>query len=491
MNRLTRTMVPNRAARPEKVLQFGEGNFLRAFVDWQIDIMNKQTGFNGNVVIVQPLPAGLAEALNEQDGLYTVYLEGMKEGRAVREHSLIEAVARGINPYNQYEAYAKLAENPDLRFIISNTTEAGIAFVPSDWLEDQPQSSYPGKLTALLYRRFQYFGGDRSKGFIIIPCELIDRNGDELKAIVLKYAELWNLSADFISWLHEANTFCCSLVDRIVPGYPKERIGEITEELGYEDRFVVVGEQFHLWVIEGPQWIKEEFPAELAGLQVLVVDDMTPYRTRKVRILNGAHTALTPVAYLYGLETVGESLDHPIVGKFVESLIYNEIIPTLELPEEELRSFAAAVLERFRNPFVRHYLMSIALNSVSKFKTRDLPTLLTYSKEQGKFPRKLTFSFAALLAFYRGKRGGEPIELADDQDVLEQFAALWQVCDGSPEAIRRLVMEVLASKERWGADLNEVSGLTDQLAEDLYRIESAGMVRALGDLLGTSAAADR
>ncbi|MED4955702.1 tagaturonate reductase [Paenibacillus macerans] len=491
MNRLTQAMAPGRAVRPAKVLQFGEGNFLRAFVDWQIDIMNKKTGFNGNVVIVQPLPAGLAEALNEQDGLYTVYLEGMKEGRPVREHSLIESVARGINPYSEYEAYAKLAENPDLRFIISNTTEAGIAFAPADRLEDQPQSSYPGKLTALLHRRYQYFGGDRSKGFIIIPCELIDRNGDELKAIVLKYAELWNLGADFVNWLHEANTFCCSLVDRIVPGYPKERIGEITEELGYEDRFVVVGEQFHLWVIEGPQWIKEEFPAELAGLQVLVVDDMTPYRTRKVRILNGAHTALTPVAYLYGLDTVGESVDHPVVEKFVESLIYDEIIPTLELPKEELQSFAAAVLERFRNPFVRHYLMSIALNSVSKFKTRDLPTLLTYSKEQGKLPRKLTFAFAALLAFYKGKRGGEPIELADDRDVLDQFAALWRVCDGSREAVRRLVAEVLASKERWGMDLNEVNGLAGQLAEDLYHIESAGMVRALEDLLGASAGAEQ
>lgn len=491
MNRLTQELLPNRISRPEKVLQFGEGNFLRAFVDWQIDVMNKQADFDGNVVIVQPLANGMAEMLNEQDGLYTVYLEGIKDGQPARDHSIVESVSRGINPYSSYEEYAKLVENPELRFIISNTTEAGIAFEPSDGQGDQPQSSYPGKLTALLYRRYQYFGGDASKGFIIIPCELIDRNGDELKRIVLQYAELWNLGADFTKWLLEANTFCCSLVDRIVPGYPKERIGEITEELGYEDRFVVVGEQFHLWVIEGPQWIKNEFPAHLAGLKVLVVDDMTPYRTRKVRILNGAHTALTPVAYLYGLDTVGESVNHEVVGPFVKSLIYEEIIPTLELPEEELRSFAAAVLERFQNPYVQHHVMSIALNSVSKFKTRDLPTLVTYAKEQGALPKKLVFSFAALIAFYHGKRGEETIQLADSQDVLEQFAELWKACDGTREGLKQLVTSVLASKDRWGMDLNEIGGLTEQMTNDLYEIRTSGMVQALNHLLAESVGVNR
>lgn len=386
INTLNRSNWQSGQSYPEKIIQFGEGNFLRAFVDWQVDKMNKQAGWNAGVVIVQPLEQGLAEDLNLQNGLYTVYLEGIKEGKPLREHTVIDCVTRGINPYTHYDEYAALVDNPEIKFIISNTTEAGISFVPEDKLEDQPQRSYPGKLTALLYRRYQKFDGDRTKGFIIIPCELIDRNGDELKRIVLQYAELWGLEENFIHWLHEANIFCCSLVDRIVPGYPKDRIGEITAELGFKDRFVVVGEQFHLWVIEGPQSLKKQFPAHLAGLNVLVVDDITPYRTRKVRILNGAHTAMTPVAYLYGIDTVRDAIEHEVVGKYVTSLIYDEILKTLDFPEEELRSFADAVLDRFHNPFIEHYLMSIALNSISKFKTRDLPSLLRYVEEQGQLP---------------------------------------------------------------------------------------------------------
>lgn len=489
LNSLNNGLLPQRRVYPERVLQFGEGNFLRAFVDWQIDAMNQQAGFGAGVVVVQPLAGGLAEGLNAQDGLYTVYLEGIKNGEPSRDHTVIECVTRGINPYSHYEEYERLAANPDLRFIVSNTTEAGIAFNPDDKLDDRPQASFPGKLAAFLYRRFQLFRGDASKGFIIIPCELIDRNGDELKRIVQTYARLWNLGEDFAAWLENANTFCCSLVDRIVPGYPKERIGEITEELGYEDKFVVVGEQFHLWVIEGLQWIKAELPAEAAGLNLLVVDDMTPYRTRKVRILNGAHTAMTPVAYLYGLDTVGQSVNHPAVGVFVRALIEEEIIPTLDLPEPELRSFAAAVLERFQNPFVQHYLMSIALNSVSKFKTRDLPSLLAYAEQQGRLPQKLVFSLAALIAFYKGKRGNEEIALADSAEVLNDFQALWQACRGTEEDLAQLTEGVLALERHWGQDLNQIPGLRDEAARCLVSIERLGMRQALAQLLEGHAAA--
>lgn len=464
---------------PEKVLQFGEGNFMRAFVDWQIHTMNQQTDFNGGVVVVQPLANGLADMLNDQDGLYTLYLQGIKDGKAVKEHEVINCITRTLNPYAQHEEYMKLAANPALRFIVSNTTEAGIAYEADDKLTDAPQSSFPGKLTALLYRRFEQFDGDFSKGFIIIPCELIDRNGDELKKVILKYAELWDLGERFVNWIHEANTFCCSLVDRIVPGYPRDSIVEITEELGYEDKLVVVGEQFHLWVIEGPQWIKDEFPAELAGLNVLVVDDMTPYRTRKVRILNGAHTALTPVAYLYGIDTVAEAIAHEEVGMFVKSLIYEEIIPTLDLPVEELNSFAEAVLERFLNPYVQHYVMSISLNSISKFKTRDLPSLLQYVESKGQLPEKLVFSLSALISFYSGRRGEESIQLADDVDILEWFASLWGGWDGTDAGLHGLTTDVLAATNRWGCDLNEVAGLTDKVAEGLIAIEKFGMKQAL------------
>lgn len=488
MEKLSRRLVKEASQYPEKVLQFGEGNFMRAFVDWQIDVMNKTTDFNGSVVVVQPLGQGMVEKINEQDGLYTLYLQGVKDGKAVKEHSTISSVSRGLNLYTQYDEFKKLAENPELRFIFSNTTEAGIAFAEHDRLEDRPQSSFPGKLTAFLYHRYQAFNGDKEKGFIIIPCELIDRNGEKLKKIVLQYAALWELEESFVEWIEEANTFCCSLVDRIVPGYPRDTIEEITEELGYKDDLVVVGEQFHLWVIEGPQWIREEFPAHLAGLNTLFVDDMTPYRTRKVRILNGAHTALTPVSYLYGLDTVAETVEHEVVGRYVKELIYDEIIPTLDLSLEELQSFAHAVLERFQNPFIQHFLLSISLNSMSKFKTRDLPSLLEYYNRKQELPRKLVFSLAALISFYKGKRGEEEIKLSDDQDILELFKEQWSQFDGSIESVQALVTNVLAYEKNWEMDLNEVPGLTAAVTKDLYEMETKGMKQAIETVLGQKAA---
>jgi len=488
MEKLSRSLVKEASQYPEKVLQFGEGNFLRAFVDWQIDVMNKNTDFNGSVVVVQPLGQGLVEKLNEQDGLYTLYLQGVKDGKAVKEHSTISSVSRGLNMFTQYDEFKKLAETPELRFIFSNTTEAGIAFEEKDRLEDRPQSSFPAKLTAFLYYRYQAFNGDKEKGFIIIPCELIDRNGEKLKKIVLQYAALWKLEDSFVQWIKEANTFCCSLVDRIVPGYPRDNIDEITEELGYKDELVVVGEQFHLWVIEGPQWIREEFPAHKAGLNTLFVDDMTPYRTRKVRILNGAHTALTPVSYLYGLDTVAETVEHEVVGQFVKELIYDEIIPTLDLSLEELKSFAHAVLERFQNPFIQHFLLSISLNSMSKFKTRDLPSLLEYYNRKQELPRKLVFSLAALISFYKGKRGDENIKLSDDKDILELFEQQWSKFDGSIASLKAIVTNVLGYEKNWEMDLNEVPGLTAAVTNDLYEIETKGMKQAVETVLGQKAA---
>ena len=468
---------------PERVLQFGEGNFLRAFVDWQIDKMNKQADFNGSVVVVQPIEFGMVDKLNEQDGLYTLYLQGMSEGKAIAEHSVINSISRGVNPYTQHEEYLKIAENPDLRFVFSNTTEAGIAFDENDKLEDAPQKSFPGKFTALLYRRYKFFKGAKEKGLIIIPCELIDRNGDKLKKLVLEFAKLWNLEAGFASWINEANTFCSTLVDRIVPGYPRDTIKEITKELGYEDNLVNVGEYFHLFIIEGPTWIEKEFPASKAGLNVKFVEDMTPFRTRKVRILNGSHTSLVPVAYLYGLNTVAESVEHEVIGKFIKDTIYEEIIPTLDLKEEELKYYAGVVLERFMNPFVKHYLMSISLNSMSKYETRDLPSLLQFVKAKGKLPKRLVFSLAALMEFYKGKRGEETINLSDDEDVLALYKTAWTTYDGSEAGLKSLVTTILAYKKVWKMDLNEVAGLTDAVTHNLMNIEKLGVAEALKEVL--------
>jgi len=468
---------------PEKVLQFGEGNFLRAFVDWQIDKMNDEADFNGSVVVVQPLENGLIDMLNDQDCLYTLYLQGVQNGQASKTHKIINSISRGINPYREYSEYLKVAENPELRFIVSNTTEAGIAFDENDTLNGGCQKSYPGKLTAFLHHRFNTFKGDNSKGFIIIPCELIDRNGEKLKEIVLKYAEVWNLGQGFVDWINNANTFCCSLVDRIVPGYPRDSIDEVRAELGYDDNLVDVGEIFHLWVIEGPQSIKDELPIEKAGLNIKVVDDMTPYRTRKVRILNGPHTAMVPVAYLYGLETVGESVDHEVIGKFVHDVIYDEIIETLDLPHEELVEFADAIIERFQNPYVKHYLMSIALNSLSKYKTRDLPSVTEYLKRKGVLPKKLVFSLASLIEFYKGKRGEEDIQLADDDDILELFKGLWSNYDETKEGLNKIVTSVLAYEKNWGSNLNDIPNLTDEVSRYLEIIEKVGMKEAIKEVL--------
>jgi Mannitol-1-phosphate/altronate dehydrogenases len=468
---------------PEKVLQFGEGNFLRAFVDWQIDKMNKEADFNGSVVVVQPIEFGLVDKLNEQDGLYTLYLQGMNEGKAVEEHSVINSISRGINPYTQHAEYLKLAENPELRFVFSNTTEAGIVFDENDKLEDKPQKSFPGKLTALLYHRFKFFNGEKAKGLIIIPCELIDRNGDKLKKLILEFAKLWNLEAEFAAWINEANTFCSTLVDRIVPGYPRDTIKEITEELGYEDNLVNVGEHFHLFIIEGPKWIENEFPASKAGLNIKFVDAMAPYRTRKVRILNGSHTSLVPVSYLYGLNTVAESVDHEVIGKFIKDTIYKEIIPTLDLPEKELKYYAEVVLERFMNPFVKHYLMSISLNSMSKYETRDLPSLLEYVNRKGELPKKLVFSLAALIEFYKGKRGEEDIKLADDEDILDLYKSVWGKYDGTEAGLRNVVTTVLGYEKNWKMNLNEVQGLTDAVTNYLIKIEKLGIKEALKEVM--------
>ncbi|GAB3658016.1 tagaturonate reductase [Echinicola sediminis] len=462
MKTLNRQNVPQLTERPVKVLQFGEGNFLRGFVDWIIDTMNEKTDFNGDVQLVQPIANGMGELINKQDGLYHVQLSGIQKGEAKEETKLITCVRGVVNPYADYDAYLKLAENPDLRFIISNTTEAGISYNPEDEQKDRISSSFPGKLTALLYKRFDTFNGDQSKGLHIIPCELIDKNGDKLKEIILKYAALWQLPKGFINWINEANTFSNTLVDRIVPGFPKETIQEIQENIGYGDNLVVKAEPFHLWVIEGPDSVKVEFPAEKAGLDVKFVKDQSPYRTRKVRILNGAHTSLVPVAYLHGLRTVRESVEDPIIGTFLNDTIQKEIIPTLDLPKEELEQFANDVMDRFKNPYVKHMLSSIALNSISKYKVRVLPSLLEYVKRTDELPKNLVRSLAALVVFYKGSYNGEATPVNDDQDIVDFFSSVWKKDD-----LEEISSEVLKNTTLWDMDLTTVKGLEAAVAENL------------------------
>ena len=393
LNRNTAVAVGKEIAeRPVRILQFGEGNFLRAFMDWMVDGMNQKGLFDGNVALVQPLAQGMIGMMKEQDYLYTLFLRGVQNGEVVIEKSINDSVSRAVNPYEDFDAYLAEAENPDLRIIISNTTEAGIELRKEDSVEDRPPVSFPGKLLLLLKRRYDHFGRDAAKGLLFFPCELIEKNGTNLKAVLNTLAESWYKDEPgFIKWLNEANVFFNTLVDRIVSGYPREEVESLWKELGYKDNLLDTGEIFHFLVVEGPAEYEKEFPIIQAGFNVKWCDDLTPYRTRKVRILNGAHTMTVLAAWLFGLETVKECMDDGVFSSYIKKGIFEEIIPTLDLPAEELAEYGGAILERFSNPYIRHLLLSISLNSVSKFKTRVLPSLLEYRERKGEWPRPAEF----------------------------------------------------------------------------------------------------
>ena len=478
MKQLNRTNVQANKY-PERIIQFGEGNFLRAFVDWIIYNMNQKAEFNSSVVIVQPLENGMVNMLNEQDGLYHVNLQGLQNGKEVDSIQLIDVVSRGLNPYAQYNEFLKLAENPEMRFVISNTTEAGIAFDPSCKLEDAPAKSYPGKLTQLLFHRFKVFNGAIDKGLIIFPCELIFDNGKVLKKCIDQYIELWNLGEDFKHWFDTACGVYCTLVDRIVPGYPRDTIGQILDRIGLDDKLVVKGEIFHLWVIEAPETVEREFPADKAGLNVLFVPSEKPYHDRKVTLLNGPHTVLSPVGYLAGLNTVKECCEDPVIGQFVKKVMYGELLETLDLPKEELILFADAVMERFRNPFVKHFVTSIMLNSFPKFKTRDLPGLKIFLERKKELPSGLVLGLAGIVTYYKGgKRGNDEIVLKDDQEIIDLLKNLW--ADGSPIDVAK---GVLGAEFIWGEDLNLIPGLTEKLSEYLRMIQDKGMIETVKSIL--------
>ncbi|MBW5827094.1 tagaturonate reductase [Yersinia kristensenii] len=475
MQALNRRDFPGRS-HPDKIIQFGEGNFLRAFVDWQIDLLNEHTDLNAGIVVIRPIDSDFPPSLSTQDGLYTAVIRGLNEqGEAVRESRLIRSVNREINIYRQFDEYLALARDPNIRFMFSNTTEAGIAWNEADQFSDAPPSSFPAKLTRLLFERFEHFAGAADKGWILLPCELIDYNGEALRELVLRYASHWQLPAEFTQWLTENNTFCSTLVDRIVTGYPRDEVAALQAELGYQDSFLDTAEYFYLFVIQGPKELAQELRLDKLDLNVLIVDDIKPYKECKVAILNGAHTALVPVAYLSGLDTVGQTMDDAQISRFVEKTITEEIVPVLDLPKDELLSFSQAVLSRFRNPFIQHQLLSIALNGMTKFRTRILPQLLTYQQQQGKLPPRLTFALAALIAFYRGERDGQTYPLQDDAHWLERYSTLWNGVKNGDIALAELVNGVLSDTTHWGQDLTAVPQLANQVTEQLQTIIDSGM----------------
>ncbi|ULC59039.1 tagaturonate reductase [Flaviramulus sp. BrNp1-15] len=455
---------------PIKIVQFGEGNFLRAFIGYAFQELNKAVNFNAGIAVVQPIDKGLVKMLNDQDGLYTLFMKGVKKGEEIQDIELISNIVKGVNPYDSFNEYLSLAKEESLEFIISNTTEAGIAYVASDRPDLQPPSSFPAKLTVLLHERFKHFNGDSTKGLTIIPCELINYNADTLKDIILKYISDWNLGDDFKNWLLDNSSFHNTLVDRIVPGYPKDEIEAYNAQLDYSDNLIVSAEAFLLWVIEGGDSLKAKLPFDKTGLDVKIVDDMQPFRTRKVRILNGAHTGIFSLSYLHGNRTVKETVDNEFTGEFVKDTVYKEIIDTLELDKNELNSFADEIFDRFRNPFIVHNLSSLALNAVSKFKVRALPSLLEYVENHKKLPTHLTFAFAALIRFYKGTWNGEDLPVNDSAEILENLNQIWKSND-----YKNVANAVLSNQDYWGEDLTKIEGLTEAITLALVEIDTNGV----------------
>lgn len=429
---------------PERVIQFGGGNFLRAFVNWQMQQMNRQGLFEGSAVVVQPIETGIETTLlAEQDYRYTVIRRGILNGETIDESEVVSTISRAINPYTNPEDYLALADDDQLEFIISNTTEAGIAFDANDKLSDTMQKSFPAKLTALLYRRYQKSG----KGFTIIPCELIEENGKRLKECVLQYVELWALEDAFATWIETQNVFCDSLVDRIVPGYPRDLAASYNEQHGYEDQTMVICEPYMIWVIQGPKELEETLPLAKAGLNVIVTEDMPLYRERKVHILNGPHTMMSALGILGGLETVGSVMDDADFGAFVSRVMQQEIIPSLSQGEEALSAYAESIKERFRNPFLVHRLDSIMLNAFSKYKARVLPMVDWYCQKKGTAPRYMAAALAALIVLYQGTHGYTP---NDDEKVVRFVQTAWK----NPETVADTVLK---SELLWDRDLSEHS----------------------------------
>lgn len=474
---------------PERVLQFGDGIFLRGFVDWMLHRMNEQGLFQGQAVVIQPFAEGSADVINEQNGMYTLLLRGIHKGKAVDETELIGSIRRVINPYTDYKAFLHCALNPDLRFIVSDTANEGIAYSAGDHFMDTPPSTFPAKLTVFLYKRFKAFHGKANKAFIILPCEDKDRNGDLLKQVVLRYTRQWHLEQDFILWI-ERNEFLNTVADRFVTGYPQDEIKELTRRIGYVDHLINTAEPYHQWVIEvsNPRMCAE-LPLVEAGLNAVWTSDLTPYRTRKVRLLNGAHTVIALTAYLCGKHTLKQCMDDPLLYAFIRKALSEEIMPTLDLPREQSEAYVDSVLERMANPLMKYPLLPISFHSISKFRTTVLPSLLEYRKRNKRFPPNLCFSLAALIMFYRGstlkegrlagKRGSEVYWIEDELPHLERLCDMWAEYDGTPASACRLVSRVLEHEPFWGMNLNTLNGLTAQISTLLVIMLNKGMPEAV------------
>ena len=469
---------------PVTVLQIGEGNFLRGFFDWMIYECRKQGVYDGSIAVTQPRASGKAklDAIKRQDGLYTLVVRGLENGEQVNRSERVAVFSEAIDPYGEWPRFLALAELPSLQFVVSNTTEAGLAYAAEPYAPGEPVKSFPGKLTALLYKRYEHFGGAPDKGLNMLPCELLERNGDELKRCVLQFTADWRLPDDFVRWVEGSCRFLNGLVDRIVPGHPgEEAAGELLSELGYADPLLNTAEPYYIWAIEAEAEMDEKLPLRKAGLNVHWVDDLKPYQLRKVRILNGAHTLMTPLGILNGLESVREVMEHPAIGAFVTETVEREIIPAVPLERGELERYARQTYDRFRNPYLHHRLADISMNSLSKFKARLLPTLESYAGLNGAVPPRLSRALAGLVRLYKVKRTeqgftgndlhGGSYAVRDDADALASFEAAWASYERDGGTLADTAAALLGNAALWGKDLTRIGGLLDAVTEYLTEME--------------------
>ncbi len=482
---------------PEKVIQFGEGVFIRAFFNYFLEIANSRNIFNGRAIVIQPVHVEKAKILNDQDCLFTLCSRGLKNGQKQENYSIISSISKAYAAKLDWIDILKFSKSPELEIITSNTTEAGISYNSEDNMDLNPPISYPGKLTSFLYNRYENFDSSTDAGLIILPLELVENNGDALKKIVKKLIKNWNLENKFMNWLEKANIFCNTLVDRIVTGYPRDEMEQFRKILKYEDKMLNTAELYHIWVIEGGENVRKKIPLDEADLNVLFVPDLTPYYLKKVRILNGAHTSMVHLSYLMGNNLVKESIEQPLVNKFLRNFLFDEVIPSMEISKGELINYTNIILERFENPYIEHRLINITLNSNSKIRYRILPTLIEFYEKFKKIPKLIPLSFASFLYFMKinkesegkfyGIRDKEHYEIKDDEEVIRYYNSEWQNVDSKkPETIEKFVTKICKNKDFWQVDLTTLGNFKDLVIENLLYILNNNVYFALKKILGSN-----
>ncbi len=485
---------PEHLDYPEKIIQFGSGALLRGFVDFFIDKANRQGMFKGKAVVVNNTRSGRSNLLNDQDGLFTLCVEGFEKGETKKEYIITSAISQALPAADHWPQILAYAENKDIQVVVSNTTEIGITLQEDDNLQATPPASFPGKLTAFLLARYKAFGGAAESGMVILPTELILDNGSKLKDIVLKLADINQLEEGFKSWINEHNIFCNTLVDRIVPGEPsQEKQAQIEQEVGYKDALLTVSEVYRLFAIEGDRdTLLRKVPFLQADEGIIIDKDITPYRERKLRILNGGHTISVAAGFLCGLETVYDCMEDDVMSKFIKQVMYDNIIPSLDIDQQMATEFAEDVLDRFRNPFLNHKLISITLQYTSKMNMRNGLTFVRYYEKHGKVPELMCAGFAAYLLFtkpvkkeadqYFGEFQGKAYPINDNQAAY--FYQRWQETDlQNPSSVNQLVEKVLANTDVWEQDFRKLGDFSSQVAKLLLAYVQQGVRKTLAEIV--------